>query len=256
MKKDRIEKGQLKRMVQAVGMVYVFLLLPVCIPFTVQTKEGENRQRIEKAVRTESKNIETEDEADTEDKRIKPKVALTFDDGPSMEYTPMLLEGLKERGVKASFFLIGCNIEKEGNKEIVKQMYADGHLIGNHTFHHVELTSLSREQALIELKETSDLIEEITGETVEYVRPPFGSWREELNEEIEAIPVMWSVDPLDWTTENVEEIVRKVVTDTEENDMILLHDCYKSSVEAALQIVDILKERGFEFVTVDELLLD
>ena len=168
----------------------------------------------------------------------------------------MLLEGLKERGVKASFFLIGCNIEKEGNKEIVKQMYADGHLIGNHTFHHVELTSLSREQALIELKETSDLIEEITGETVEYVRPPFGSWREELNEEIEAIPVMWSVDPLDWTTENVEEIVRKVVTDTEENDMILLHDCYKSSVEAALQIVDILKERGFEFVTVDELLLD
>ena len=64
------------------------------------------------------------------------------------------------------------------------------------------------------------------------------------------------MDPLDWTTENVEEIVRKVVTDTEENDMILLHDCYKSSVEAALQIVDILKERGFEFVTVDELLLD
>ena len=176
LKKDRIEKGQLKRMVQAVGMVYVFLLLPVCIPFTVQTKEGENRQRIEKAVRTESKNIETEDEADTEDQRIKPKVALTFDDGPSMEYTPMLLEGLKERGVKASFFLIGCNIEKEGNKEIVKQMYEDGHLIGNHTFHHVELTSLSREQALIELKETSDLIEEITGETVEYVRPPFGSW--------------------------------------------------------------------------------
>lgn len=67
---------------------------------------------------------------------------------------------------------------------------------------------------------------------------------------------MWSIDPLDWTTENVDEIVNKVVTEAEENDIILLHDCYDSSVDAALRIVDILKEKGFEFVTVDELILD
>ena len=70
------------------------------------------------------------------------------------------------------------------------------------------------------------------------------------------MPVMWSIDPLDWTTENVDEIVNKVVTEAEENDIILLHDCYDSSVDAALRIVDILKEKGFEFVTVDELILD
>ena len=69
------------------------------------------------------------------------------------------------------------------------------------------------------------------------------------------IPVMWTVDPLDWATENVDEIVNKVVTEVEENDMILLHDCYGTSVEAALQIIDRLKEKGFEFVTADRLLL-
>lgn len=68
--------------------------------------------------------------------------------------------------------------------------------------------------------------------------------------------MLWSVDPLDWTTENVDEIVSKVVTEVEEGDIILLHDCYASSVEAALRIVDILQKEGYEFVTVDRLLID
>ena len=70
------------------------------------------------------------------------------------------------------------------------------------------------------------------------------------------MPVMWTVDPLDWTTENVDEIVNKVVTEVQENDIILLHDCYQSTVKAALRIVDILQAEGFEFVTVDELILN
>ena len=88
------------------------------------------------------------------------------------------------------------------------------------------------------------------------MRPPFGIWQRRLELDLEVLPVMWSIDPLDWTTENVDEIVNKVVTEAEENDIILLHDCYDSSVDAALRIVDILKEKGFEFVTVDELILD
>lgn len=88
------------------------------------------------------------------------------------------------------------------------------------------------------------------------MRPPFGIWQRRLELDLEVMPVMWSIDPLDWTTENVDEIVNKVVTEAEENDIILLHDCYDSSVDAALRIVDILKEKGFEFVTVDELILD
>ena len=86
--------------------------------------------------------------------------------------------------------------------------------------------------------------------------PPFGLWQDELEEELDVMPVMWSIDPLDWTTKNVEEIVNKVVSEAEDHDIILLHDCYDTSVDAALRIVDILMKKGFEFVTVDELLMD
>lgn len=189
-----------------------------------------------------------------EDSQIKPKIALTFDDGPHPIYTPMLLEGLRERRVNASFFLIGKNIE--GNEEIVKQMAEQGHLIGNHTYHHVNVGELSAQEACNEMIMTSDLVEEITGETTCYIRPPFGVWDEDLDCGIDMISVMWTIDPLDWTTKNVSQVVEKVVTEAEENDIILLHDCYESSVKAALQIVDRLQAEGFEFVTVDELILE
>ena len=183
-----------------------------------------------------------------------PKIALTFDDGPSAAWTPALLDGLKERGVKATFFLIGENADK--NPEIVKRMAEEGHLIGNHTYHHVELTKVSEKEARLELADTSAAIVRITGKEPEYMRPPFGAWQRKLEQEIQMLPVLWTVDPLDWTTENQDEIVNKVVTEAEENDIILLHDCYKSSVEAGLRIIDILQEEGFVFVTVDELLLN
>lgn len=183
-----------------------------------------------------------------------PKIALTFDDGPSAAWTPALLDGLKERGVKATFFLIGENADK--NPEIVKRMAEEGHLIGNHTYHHVELTKVSENEARLELADTSAVIVRITGKEPEYMRPPFGAWQRKLEREIQMLPVLWTIDPLDWTTENQDEIVNKVVTEAEENDIILLHDCYKSSIEAGLRIVDILQEEGFMFVTVDELLLN
>ena len=183
-----------------------------------------------------------------------PKIALTFDDGPSTTWTPALLDGLKERGVKATFFLIGENADK--NPEIVKRMAEEGHLIGNHTYHHVELTKVSENEARLELADTSAVIVRITGKEPEYMRPPFGAWQRKLEQEIQMLPVLWTIDPLDWTTENQDEIVNKVVTEAEENDIILLHDCYKSSIEAGLRIVDILQEEGFVFVTVDELLLN
>lgn len=183
-----------------------------------------------------------------------PKIAITFDDGPSKSYTPLLLDGLKERGVRATFFLIGENVEK--NPEIVKRLDEEGHLIGNHTFHHVEITKVSNETAYQEITDTNAAICAITGKNPEYMRPPFGLWQRELELDLEVLPVMWTIDPLDWTTENVEEIVNKVVTEAEENDIILLHDCYKTSVEAAFRIIDILKKEGFEFVTVDELIMN
>lgn len=240
---------RLKRMMQGAGFVYVLLLLGAVCPslFTIgKQAEGE-------APGTTYANAS----AYVADSIMeKPKIAITFDDGPSAVYTPRLLDGLKERGVKATFFLIGQNIEKEGGSEIVKRMYEEGHLIGNHTYHHVEITKVSNDEAYQELMLTNEAIENITGGEVQFMRPPFGLWQKELEKKIHVLPVMWSIDPLDWATENVYEIVNKVVTEAQENDIILLHDCYDSSVKAALRIIDLLQAEGYEFVTVDELMLD
>ena len=140
-------------------------------------------------------------------------------------------------------------------EEIIRRMHEEGHLIGNHTWHHVDLSGLSTEDAWRELEMTDSRIREITGEETDLVRPPFGEFPQGL-EEPDKLYVKWTVDSRDWVTKDTQEIVRKVVTDTEENDIILMHDCYGTSVEAALQIIDILSERGYEFVTVDRLLLD
>ena len=142
------------------------------------------------------------------------------------------------------------------NPDLVKRIYEEGHLIGNHTYHHVDITKKSDEEARKEIEDTDKVISSVTGEHVEYMRPPFGVWQKNLELEMDVMPVMWSVDPLDWTTENTDEIVNKVVTETEENDIILLHDCYESSVDAALRIVDILQKKGFEFVTADKLIME
>lgn len=184
----------------------------------------------------------------------KPRIAITFDDGPSETYTPRLLDGLKERNVKASFFVIGKMAE--ANPKLIQREKEEGHLIGNHTYNHVDISKISDEEAVLEIRKTNQVIEKVTKENVEYLRAPFGSWKKNLIGRMDVFPVAWSIDPLDWTTENTDEIVNKVVTEVKENDIILMHDCYQSSVDAALRIIDILQKEGYEFVTVDKLILE
>ena len=99
-------------------------------------------------------------------------------------------------------------------------------------------------------------IYETTGTYSSFVRPPYGAWKKNLDFYITMIPVSWNVDSLDWKTQNTEKIVKRVVKDVEEGDIILMHDIFDTSVEAALQIADTLTEEGYQFVTVDELLLE
>lgn len=184
----------------------------------------------------------------------RKRVALTFDDGPHPYYTEELLDGLKERGVKATFFVVGENIP--GNEDVIRRMDEEGHLIGNHTYDHVKISDMSNADACEQIEKTSALIRELTGKDTEFVRPPFGAWKKELECSFVMIPVLWDVDPKDWTTSNVSDIVRRVLEDVKDGDIILLHDYYRSSVEAALRIVDELQGQGYEFVTVDELILE
>lgn len=218
--------------------------------------QEKSRWKEETKLTVNTKEIEKEEEKVFVEtgKELPPRVAITFDDGPHPVCTPMLLEGLRKRGVKATFFLVGKNIP--GQEELVRQMEADGHLIGNHTFSHVKLTDLRTEDAGQELLVTSNLIEQITGKSVEYIRPPFGEWERKMESGIELFPVFWDVDTKDWLTRNVSEIVRAGTEKIRDGNVILMHDCYETSVEAAFEIIDRLEKEGFEFVTVDQLILE
>lgn len=182
------------------------------------------------------------------------KIAITFDDGPHPHYTEQLLDGLKERGVVATFFVTGEHAEL--HPDIIRRMQEDGHLIGNHTYSHIQLTRSNREIFKEELIKTNEILEEITGEEVQYVRPPYGSWDKSFEKELNMFPVLWNVDPLDWCSGNVSCIVEKIVNKAGENDIILMHDYYDTSVTAALEAIDELMEKGYTFVTVEEILFD
>lgn len=181
-------------------------------------------------------------------------VALTFDDGPHQIYTAKLLDGLKERGVHATFFLMGENIE--GNEELVRRMQEDGHLIGNHSYRHIQLTKAGEDAVCQAVEQTEELIEDITGSRPEYLRPPYGDWNENLECRMNLTTVFWTVDSMDWKLKNTAKVVRRVEKDIKPGDIILMHDIFPTSVEAALQLIDNLQAEGYTFVTVDELLID
>ena len=180
--------------------------------------------------------------------------ALTFDDGPHPVWTPLLLDGLKERGVKATFFLMGENIP--GNEEIVERMVREGHLVGNHSYRHEQLTREGLEQVCQSFEKTGQMIEEIAGIRPEYARPPYGDWNEELECRTELTTVLWDVDSLDWSDKDRRRITDKVCREIEDGDIVLMHDIFQSSQEAALDIIDRLSADGWQFVTADELTVD
>lgn len=192
--------------------------------------------------------------AGAEEEPQEKKIAITFDDGPHPVYTEKLLDGLKERDVKATFFVLGEKAKEY--PEIIERMEKEGHIIGNHTYTHIQLRSSNRQQFRDELVQTNETIKEITGQEVQYVRPPYGTWDKKLEEELNMFPVLWNVDPNDWCTGSADKVTRRTVDKAKENSIILMHDCYQSSVDAALASIDILTERGFEFVTVEEILFE
>lgn len=182
------------------------------------------------------------------------KIALTFDDGPHPRYTEQLLDGLKERGAHVSFFVTGEHAAL--HPDLIRRMREEGHLVGNHTYSHMQLTSRNREQFKEELMKTNATLKEITGEETLYVRPPYGSWDKSFEEELNMFPVLWTIDPLDWSCSSVDRVVERILDKAGENEIILMHDYYATSVTAALKVVDTLTEEGYEFVTVEEILFE
>ena len=226
----------------------------------VYTQEAGSGQRQDhsqgREIRSNDAGSETaiENNAIREQAEEAKKIALTFDDGPHPYYTEELLDGLKERGVVATFFVTGEHASL--HPDVIKRMQEEGHLIGNHTYSHMQLTKKNREKFKEELVKTNEVLQEITGVEVEYVRPPYGSWDKSFEAELNMIPVLWTIDPLDWCSSNVGCITDRVVEKAGENEIILMHDYYDTSVTAALRVVDELLEEGYVFVTVEEILFE
>ena len=180
-----------------------------------------------------------------------PVVALTFDDGPRSSTTGRLLDELALREVPATFFLLGHRIP--GNEDLVRRMAAEGHQIGVHTYDHVEVTGLSREDFDLQVGKTRSLLLDILGEGEFWLRPPYGITDEAARQWADSPIVLWSVDPEDWKDQDVGRIVAGVVEHVQDGDIILMHDLSAHSVTCALQAVDRLQAQGYTFCTVSEL---
>lgn len=194
-------------------------------------------------------------QAETENtpEQIK-KVALTFDDGPNEEFTPKLLDGLKKRNVRATFFLLGKQAEEY--PDLTKRISEEGHLIGCHAYEHKDLSRLTLKEACRQITDTGDLLYEITGQRPMFMRPPYGSCQEQLPEKTEMIKVLWDIDTVDWSLRNTDQVVRNTLKEVEDGSIILMHDEFQESVDAALQLADALEKEGYQLVTVEELILD
>ena len=177
-------------------------------------------------------------------------VALTFDDGPHEDTTAALLDGLKERGAAATFFLIGT--EFAGKEDLVARMGAEGHQVGNHTWSHLRLETEPRETVTAEIARTEEALHALLGGSGYWLRTPYGLLPQQAD--IQVPLVKWNLDPRDWESRDKWKVVNAVMAEVEPGSIILLHDIYQPSVEAALEIVDRLQEQGYWFVTVEELL--
>lgn len=182
-------------------------------------------------------------------------VALTFDDGPSGANTPVLLDGLAQRGVHATFFLVGSMVEQ--HPELAVRLAREGHQTGIHTYDHDPangLRGLSESQFDAQVGKTQRLLTALTGQTEYALRPPYGFVDEGVKCNAPGPVILWSVDPEDWKHRNTEQVAEHILSHVQDGDIILLHDIFPTSVEAALRVVDSLQAQGWRFVTVDELL--
>lgn len=187
--------------------------------------------------------------------RTISNIALTFDDGPHQEFTPAILNILEEHGVKATFFVVGKMVKI--NSSLVEAISSAGHEIGNHTYNHFELTKLSKEDIKRELEMVRDEVWEITGERINLFRPPFGRYDTRVSgiaDELDYIMVLWTINSGDYGCFDYKKIRNRVIDNAKPGDIILLHSGVPATLEALPEMIETLRDKGFNFVTVSELI--
>ena len=186
------------------------------------------------------------------------KIAFTFDDGPHPIYTNQILSVLKEEAIPATFFTIGCNVEKYPS--VVKHILNEGHEIGNHTYSHPQVKKVTNDLLEREIERTDDLLTRLGAPKPVLFRPPQGICPIDflkVLKDTEKIAILWNVDTRDWAHTPSEEIVESVLSSISGGDIILFHDSVggeSTTLLAIKKLIPILKDRGYQFVTVSELL--
>ena len=186
------------------------------------------------------------------------KIALTFDDGPNDSSLPKILDLLKENNIKATFFFIGKNISSK--KQEVERAYKEEHLILNHSYSHGNFGNSSKEAISNEIKETNDIIKEILGVEPALYRPPYGIITENVKKAVEELNmniVLWNVDGEDWNAKRkLDEVITTQEKETKNGSIVLMHTQpdKTTSYEALKKLIPYYKNKGFEFVNLEELL--
>ncbi len=185
-----------------------------------------------------------------------PYIAMTYDDGPHATLTPRLLDMLKERGLKATFFMVGKNVAEY--PKIVKRMADEGHEVASHSWSHPLLSKMGDDGVRDQLQRTHTAIEKAAGVAPTTMRPPYGGFTARQQRwshgEFGYKVILWDVDPLDWKVRNASHVEREILQRTKPGSIILTHDIHKSTVDAMPSTLDALVARGFKFVTVSELI--
>lgn len=186
----------------------------------------------------------------------QPYIAMTFDDGPHSTNTPRLLDILRQRNIKATFYVIGKNVDMYPH--LTRRIVAEGHEIGNHTYTHRNLKTLSDAQVVGEMRRTRTAIVNATGVQPRTMRPPYGALyqrqREMIMNQFGYPTIMWAVDPRDWQRPGVSVVKSRILSQTSNGSIVLAHDLHAPTVDAMPATLDGLLAKGFRFVTVSQLL--
>jgi|GEM_PF-5048409 len=185
-----------------------------------------------------------------------PLIALTFDDGPHETNTPRLLDILKARNVKATFYVVATNARR--HPEIMRRIIVEGHEVGNHTVSHGNLTKMTPDQVRKELRVAHESIVDTTGIPPRSMRPPYGAITQEqkswIKSEFGYPSVLWSVDPEDWKRPGSSVVASRLVSGARPGGILLAHDIHKPTIDAMPSAIDQLVAKGFQFVTVTQLI--
>lgn len=236
------------------------LVVYPCVENSNTTVEGDKNKQIE----TNNNELNIDKDIPVIEETIQPQkrnltafcgkklVAFTFDDGPNSETTNRLLDNLDKYNARVTFFVLGSRVNE--NADTLKRAYDMGNQIGSHTYSHKNLFKLENSQIMEEIATTNNEIKNVIGVEPTFLRPPYGNINCDIKNMVNMYTILWDLDTEDWKNKDANIIMDYILNNAHDGAIILLHDLYETSIDGALQAMEILEQEGYAFVTIDEMI--